>query len=126
TCHVFRCIASRRHLWENALVQACRKNQIFEPSFHPMESIPLRDVQRLALHPWRWHNRQGARLVVPSDNTRTSSLTLEPHPGALLRRASETGEPFFSPFLIPGGRYLIAAQRSAIGIWDLGYPGRPL
>ncbi|KAF5330248.1 hypothetical protein D9611_010653 [Ephemerocybe angulata] len=53
TCNAIRSAVNQRRVWEAALRATCRLDQLFEPSYYPIEDLDILELQRAALEPWR-------------------------------------------------------------------------
>ena len=105
---------------------------LFPPSF-PIDIMDLGQIKYAALGPHRWaqklqshhecteHNRS-ARIIY--ENRAASELPLLP-PAHVYTIDSLSRVYRQQQFLIPGGRFLIDANSSAVRLLDLGVPGLP-
>ncbi|KAF6764501.1 hypothetical protein DFP72DRAFT_1130391 [Ephemerocybe angulata] len=66
TCRAIRSAVNQRDVWEAILRATCRLNQLFEPSYHPIEDLDILKLQRAALEPWR--RSASFTWELPSDN----------------------------------------------------------
>ncbi|KAF6764499.1 hypothetical protein DFP72DRAFT_1130386 [Ephemerocybe angulata] len=66
TCNAIRGAVNERRVWEAALRATCRLDQLFEPSYYPIEDLDILELQRAALEPWR--RCASFTPELPSDN----------------------------------------------------------
>ncbi|KAF6764497.1 hypothetical protein DFP72DRAFT_1040278 [Ephemerocybe angulata] len=123
TCHTIRSAVNQRRVWETALRTTCRLNQLFEPSYYPIEDLDILELQRAALEPWR----RSASFTpgTPRDNpsehegSATSRNTLQKEI-ALDIGSDQLQVDFESVHIVPGGRYVLGMTSKYICLWDMG------
>ncbi|KAF6764505.1 hypothetical protein DFP72DRAFT_1130398 [Ephemerocybe angulata] len=123
TCKGIRSVVCQRHIWEFALRVTCRLNQLFAPSYHPLQGLDLADLRRAALEPWsrctRFAQRSCEGLASNPSASRIESILLN---GA--RNGGTDGERFEEVCIVPGGRYVFGMTRTRVCLWDLGQTGK--
>ncbi|KAF6764242.1 hypothetical protein DFP72DRAFT_1163253 [Ephemerocybe angulata] len=127
TCKLIRNTVNQRHVWEAALRASCRLNQVFEPSYEPIEELSLGKLQRVALEPWRRSASfapQSSRKIwamwgkgstASSDTSRTETK---------LEGEMYDGMSFEEVYVVPGGRYVLGMTEKYVCLWDMGQTGR--
>ncbi|KAF6764498.1 hypothetical protein DFP72DRAFT_1163446 [Ephemerocybe angulata] len=120
TCNAIRSTINQRRVWEAALRATCRLNQLFEPSYHPIEDLDILELQRAALEPWRRSASfaLGSRSDSPfrDEESAASRNVLRKK----IKLESDSVEEFAQVYIVPGGRYVLAITGSCIYLWDLG------
>ncbi|KAF5331255.1 hypothetical protein D9611_013105 [Ephemerocybe angulata] len=121
TCKGIRSIVCQRHVWEFAIRVTCRVNQLFAPSYHPLQGLDLAELRRAALEPWsrctRFAQRSREGLASNPSASRIESI---------LSNGGTDGERFEEVCIVPGGRYVFGMTRTRVCLWDLGQTGKTL
>ncbi|KAF6764503.1 hypothetical protein DFP72DRAFT_1059478 [Ephemerocybe angulata] len=116
----------QRHVWEAALRATCRLNQLFEPSYYPLEDMDLPELQRAALEPWR---RSASFALESRSNTASGDEDADASRNLLQKKIhlELDNEPSFEDvYIVPGGRYVLGMTQSlrTICLWDMGQTGK--
>ncbi|KAF5331198.1 hypothetical protein D9611_013112 [Ephemerocybe angulata] len=124
TCNAIRSAVNERRVWEAALRDTCRLDQLFEPSYYPIEDLDILELQRAALEPWRRcasftpelpsDNPSGGEGSVAGGNMRLKEIKLE----------GDDHIHFNDVCIVPGGRYVLGMNRRYICLWDIGQTGK--
>jgi hypothetical protein len=116
TCKAFELTTRQRVLvWLAALHRVCLKNSLFLPSF-PIPDMSDLELEQAAIAPHRWMQLCGVfKKQQPGD----PGAILCPRTTKIIRDVSMRSTPKL--YLVPGGRYLVAATHNCLFVWDLGY-----
>ncbi|KAF5331199.1 hypothetical protein D9611_013113 [Ephemerocybe angulata] len=121
TCSTIRRAVTDRRVWEAALRVTCRLNQLFEPSYYPLENLDLPELQRAALEPWRRSASftSGSFIETPYESEGSGTSR------SVLRKDIKLGGggdhlDFEDVYIVPGGRYVLARTEKYICLWDMG------
>ncbi|KAF5331254.1 hypothetical protein D9611_013106 [Ephemerocybe angulata] len=124
TCNAIRSSVNQRRVWEAALRATCRLNQLFEPSYYPLEDLDLPELQRAALEPWRRSASfaLGSRSDSPSRDE--GSVASRNVLRKKIKLESDSVDEFVEVYIVPGGRYVLGITGKCICLWDLGQIGK--
>ncbi|KAF6742422.1 hypothetical protein DFP72DRAFT_1105943 [Ephemerocybe angulata] len=120
TCNAIRSSVNQRRVWEAALRATCRLNQLFEPSYYPLEDLDLPELQRAALEPWRRSASFAPGSIIEaayrSEGSGTSRNVLQKD----IKLGGGDQLDFEGVYIVPGGRYVLGRTEKYICLWDMG------
>ncbi|KAF6764504.1 hypothetical protein DFP72DRAFT_1040282 [Ephemerocybe angulata] len=120
TCNAIRSSVNQRRVWEAALRATCRLNQLFEPSYYPLEDLDLPELQRAALEPWRRSASFAPGSIIEaayrSEGSGTSRNVLQKD----IKLGGGDHLDFEGVYIVPGGRYVLGRTEKYICLWDMG------
>ncbi|KAF5331285.1 hypothetical protein D9611_013074 [Ephemerocybe angulata] len=120
-CKSLNDLVGQKKVWIENLRSFCKREAVFFPSY-PVDDMDVRDLQRATLGPERLRTlfRQNSAPVYDRNTpvmAPATATTLSDHPGARFILTKGL-------FLVPGGRFLVAANQLYLGLYDLGPAGR--
>ena len=115
TCKAFELSTRRRVVWLAAFHRVCLDNTLFLPSFPVLDMSSL-ELEQAATAPHRWIELCSAFEKQHLDGP---GATLYPRTTRFIRDVDLQFAS--SPFLVPGGRYVVVATPKRLLVLDLGY-----
>ncbi|KAF6764562.1 hypothetical protein DFP72DRAFT_1059529 [Ephemerocybe angulata] len=120
-CKSLNDLVGQKKVWIENLRSFCKREAVFFPSY-PVDDMDVRDLQRATLGPERLRTlfRENSAAVYDRNTPVMAPATatiLSDHPGARFILSKGL-------FLVPGGRFLVAANQLYLGLYDLGPAGR--
>lgn len=121
TCRTMHLVFRERTVWYGAIRKIWDKNAVFAPSFDDIYRLPIPELQRIALDPYRFE-----RCVADTQKKSRSQPFIQSLLTSRLWLSHFRARRCNRIFLVPGGRYLFTLHRSDLHLWDLGYLGVPM
>lgn len=121
TCRPLRASLNQRSLWASFLRSLCKRDGLFQSSYS-FATMSLEALQHATSHPSRW------RQIIEAHHAKdTEKLPNLRELGAIsstkVQDIHSRPNIYHKLYLVPGGRFLLAAEERYIQLWDLGLIG---